>query len=36
MQADPHRLYSLSAFEAGPASVKTFADARRAYLLQAR
>lgn len=34
MQVDPRRIYSLGAFEAGPASVKSFADARRAFLLQ--
>jgi hypothetical protein len=36
MQVDAHRLYSLTEFESGPASVKSFADARRAYLLQSR
>jgi spore coat protein CotH len=34
MKVDTHRLYSLEAFESGPASVKSFVDERRAFLLK--
>jgi hypothetical protein len=34
MKRDTHKLYSTSAFESGPASVKSFVDGRRAFLLK--
>ena len=33
VKADTHKLDTFEAFEAGAASLKTFADTRRAYLL---
>ena len=34
VKVDAHKIYSVEAFEAGPASVKKFADERRAFLLR--
>jgi spore coat protein CotH len=36
MKSDQRSLYGFRGFELGPASIKSFADERRAYLLQAR
>lgn len=36
MKSDVHKLYDYVDFEAGPASIKRFVDARRAYLLRSR